>query len=64
MLKLFLACVRCTFSSHRQSSTGGVVIATTCATSPLSQITSKTKRVDRSFAQRKRQEKISVSLEL
>ena len=27
-----------TFSSHRQSSTGSVVVTTTCATSPLSQI--------------------------
>ena len=31
------------FSSHRQSNTGSVVVAATCATSPLSQITSKTK---------------------
>ena len=31
------------FSSHRQSHTGSVVVSATCATSPLSQITSKTK---------------------
>ena len=31
------------FSSHRQSSTGSVVVTATCATSPLSQITYKTK---------------------
>ena len=31
-----------TFSSHRQSSTGSVVVTATCATSPLSQITYKT----------------------
>ena len=30
------------FSSHRQSSTGSVVVTTTCATSPLSQITFET----------------------
>ena len=33
-----------TFSSHGQSSTGSVAVTTTCATSPLSQITSKTKK--------------------
>ena len=33
-----------TFSSHGQSSSGRVVVTTTCATSPLSQITSKTKQ--------------------
>ena len=43
MLNLFLACVFVTFSSHRQSSTGSVVVTATCATSPLSQITSNTK---------------------
>ena len=32
------------FSSHRQSSTGGVVVAATCATTPLFQIASKTKQ--------------------
>ena len=35
--------VRVTFSSHRESSTGSAVVTATCATSPLSQITSKTK---------------------
>ena len=30
------------FSSHRQSSTGSVVVTATGATSPLSEITSKT----------------------
>ena len=34
------------FSSHRQSSTGSVVVTATCATSLLSQITSKTKTKD------------------
>ena len=44
MLKLFLVLVSVQhFSSHRQSSTGSVVVTTTCATSPLSQFTSKTK---------------------
>ena len=33
------------FSRHRQSSTGSVVVTATCATSPLSQITSKTKKM-------------------
>ena len=33
------------FSSHRQSSTGSVVVTATCATSPLSQITCKTKKI-------------------
>ena len=32
------------FSSHRQSSTCGVVVTATCATTPLSQSTIKTKR--------------------
>ena len=32
------------FSSHRQSSTGSVVVTTTCTTSPLFQVTSKTKK--------------------
>ena len=41
MLRLFLARVCFIFSSHRQSSTGSVVVTTTCATSPLSQITSE-----------------------
>ena len=39
--------VRVTCSSHRQSSTGCVVVTATCATSPLSQITYKTKLVRR-----------------
>ena len=31
------------FSSHRKSGTGSVAVTATCATSPLSQITSETK---------------------
>ena len=44
MLELFLAGVGSTFSSHRQSSTGSVVVTATCATSPPSQITSQTQK--------------------
>ena len=45
MLELFSARVGSTFSSHMQFSTGSVDVTATCATSPLSQITSKTKKI-------------------
>ena len=51
MLNLFLACVCVTFSSHRQTSTGCVAVTATCATSPLSQITYKTKGIAKVFAE-------------
>ena len=41
---VFVRTVGVLFSSHRQSGTGSVVVFATCATSPLSQITSKTKK--------------------
>ena len=40
--EFFSACVCVTFSSHRQSSAGSVVVTATCATSPLPPIMSKT----------------------
>ena len=39
LVTVFLLTVRVIFSSHRQSSTGSVVVTATCATSPQSQIT-------------------------
>ena len=49
---MFLACVCVTFSSHRQSGTGSLVVTASCATSLLSQITSKTKNEYREVTER------------
>ena len=49
------------FSSHGQSSTGSVVVTTTCATSPVSQITSKTKSEEHKCARGSRVESDRVA---